>query len=262
MPSTGFWRSKPPAGSTLDRAHPLAQGLVGCWLLNEGAGGAVTNLADGRLSSPAVGGPTWGGLAEGPALVLNGTSQYVPLGDYDLDYITIVARVRAGSGGLGVLVNKNYDGVNVPYGFGTRFTGSQINEGMTYYDGSWHGSGLATNIDGDGREHVVGGTFDGVNLRYWLDGVVNSSNTVSATVLPKNDNPADLGTYRANGHYYEGSVAWLLIYQRALSAAEMQALATDTYQLFAPPVWRRYFIVSEAPPPPTTRRTLPLLGVS
>ena len=37
-------RKKPPYGSRIDPTHPLAQGLMGCWLFNEGGGDKVYNL--------------------------------------------------------------------------------------------------------------------------------------------------------------------------------------------------------------------------
>ena len=37
-------RIKPPLGSYIDWSHPLAEGLVGCWLFNEGSGRATCNL--------------------------------------------------------------------------------------------------------------------------------------------------------------------------------------------------------------------------
>jgi hypothetical protein len=39
------WGStKPPASTQLDRSHPLANRLVGCWPMNEGGGRKITNL--------------------------------------------------------------------------------------------------------------------------------------------------------------------------------------------------------------------------
>jgi hypothetical protein len=37
---------KPPIGATIDWSHPLAQGLVGCWMFNEG-GGIPINIVSG-----------------------------------------------------------------------------------------------------------------------------------------------------------------------------------------------------------------------
>lgn len=50
---------KPPCGTQIDWADPLSQGLVGCWLFNEGAGNIV-NLATGKKYTRCGGGGTWG----------------------------------------------------------------------------------------------------------------------------------------------------------------------------------------------------------
>ena len=36
--ATANFSQKPMLGSQLDYTNPLARGLVGCWMLNEGAG--------------------------------------------------------------------------------------------------------------------------------------------------------------------------------------------------------------------------------
>jgi len=41
-------RKKPPYGSRIDPTHPLAQGLVGCWLFNEGGGNKVFDLVEAK----------------------------------------------------------------------------------------------------------------------------------------------------------------------------------------------------------------------
>ena len=38
-------QQKPPMGYGIDWSHPLASGLVGCWLFNEGAGGVANDLS-------------------------------------------------------------------------------------------------------------------------------------------------------------------------------------------------------------------------
>lgn len=45
IPNRRIADQKPPAGSMIDWGHPLAQGLIGCYLMNEGGGNKVFNLA-------------------------------------------------------------------------------------------------------------------------------------------------------------------------------------------------------------------------
>lgn len=68
------WFTKPRVGAQLNRAHPLARGLVGYWLFNEGSGtkvydvsgngntGTLTNFALSGSIGNWVGSPMGGGL--------------------------------------------------------------------------------------------------------------------------------------------------------------------------------------------------------
>ena len=56
---TGYRRrTKPPLGSRIDWSHPLATGLVGCFLLNENGGTTVFDLASAQLL-PVASGTSW-----------------------------------------------------------------------------------------------------------------------------------------------------------------------------------------------------------
>lgn len=46
------WKSKPPPGSQINRGHPLAQGLMGCFLLNEQGPLLARNLYSNRTYGP------------------------------------------------------------------------------------------------------------------------------------------------------------------------------------------------------------------
>jgi hypothetical protein len=54
----GYWGSrKPPFGTPVDRSHPLSQGLIGCFPLNEGGGGSVGDAVYGDTA--AFHGASW-----------------------------------------------------------------------------------------------------------------------------------------------------------------------------------------------------------
>jgi hypothetical protein len=66
---TRLW-STPPLGSQVDWSHPLASGLVGCWLLNERGGSQVFDLVN-RTALAVLGGAVLGPTG----LVINGAGQ-------------------------------------------------------------------------------------------------------------------------------------------------------------------------------------------
>src|SRR4051812_48283850 len=60
------WRTKTQPGTPVNWQHPLTRGLVGAWLLNEGGGTTVRNLATnpilGSLDANVSWAPSQGGL--------------------------------------------------------------------------------------------------------------------------------------------------------------------------------------------------------
>jgi hypothetical protein len=74
------WTSKPPLGYGLDRAHPLAQGLVAAFPMNEAAG-PIANLVDGGLwarTGTSVWTPSTLPMARCPSF--DGSTQYFDKG--------------------------------------------------------------------------------------------------------------------------------------------------------------------------------------
>src|SRR2546421_50667 len=75
------WLMKPPVGTQINFGHPLAKGLVGCWLFNEFGGKLVSNglfRNHGTLSGATL--PSWSTGPTGPALTFDGSSSYVDVG--------------------------------------------------------------------------------------------------------------------------------------------------------------------------------------
>lgn len=76
--------SKPPRGAVLNRAHPLARGLVSCWLFNEGNGLLVNDLCrsyDGTASGiDSIN--DWVPTPYGTGLNLDGVDAEIGVGDF------------------------------------------------------------------------------------------------------------------------------------------------------------------------------------
>lgn len=70
------YRTKPPKGSLLQRSHPLARGLVGAWLFNEGSGLTAYDSA-GRNNGTLTNGPTWGAGVFGKCLMFDGSNDWI-----------------------------------------------------------------------------------------------------------------------------------------------------------------------------------------
>lgn len=50
---------KPPLGTQINSGHPLAKGLVGCWLMNEGGGNKIYDLSINNALGTLQNSPPW-----------------------------------------------------------------------------------------------------------------------------------------------------------------------------------------------------------
>jgi hypothetical protein len=74
------WLQKPPLGAQIDWSHPLARGLVGCWLMNEGSGARIYDLSGNGNHGTLTGGPLWKPGKAGVGVYYDGTDDYANLG--------------------------------------------------------------------------------------------------------------------------------------------------------------------------------------
>jgi hypothetical protein len=59
-------QTKPPVGVQLNRSHPLARGLVSCFLFNEVTSKTLFNHAQPGTRATQNGSPTWVNTKRGP----------------------------------------------------------------------------------------------------------------------------------------------------------------------------------------------------
>jgi hypothetical protein len=71
---------KPTRGIQINKSHPLARGLVGCWLFNEGTGQKIYNYADPRFSGMIdTGSLSWVPGSTGSAVSVTGQDDRIAL---------------------------------------------------------------------------------------------------------------------------------------------------------------------------------------
>ena len=79
LPKDKKYLLKPPVGSTINWGNPLAQKLVACWLMNEGGGGIIKDIAgrhDGRFSGGSA--PLWKPSSKGRILNFDNVDDDIP----------------------------------------------------------------------------------------------------------------------------------------------------------------------------------------
>jgi len=219
--SLGFWANNNiiPNGLTLylDAGNTLSY---------PGSGTTWIDIAGTADNGTLTGGPTFDS-AVGGNIVFDGSNDYVLMtttnNSNNYDYITICAWVKASAGSRGYIVSAQFGTGEMPYHLNVGGNASSsVLDGFAFYTlSTWNNSGIVTDIRGDGNWHFVCGTFNGTSLVYYVDGVSNSSDTVSATVLPKNSEVPRIGSYFVDFEFFTGSISQVFIYNRALSSTEI-----------------------------------------
>jgi hypothetical protein len=221
---------KPPMGVFRNPYLKINRGIVGDWMMWEGAGPTVEDLSGNGNTGTLTGTvPSWTSGKHGSGILFPGTDEYISTtGDIDLDYVTIIASVKSNSStGSRFIVNKNFSDSVIP--FSLCITPHDSYGGMAYYQSGWKNTDDITDIRNTGRYHHVAGTYDGVRLNYYIDGVLDVSSLEGSGVLPKNNAVVDIGVYRNDNVYFDGIIEYVMIFNRALSASEIALLYRELF---------------------------------
>ena len=260
MPRSLLWpdpRVKPPFGSVeLDRGHPLARGLVGYWLFNEGGGPLALDLAGANIGT-LTNGPTWVSGRAGPALNFDGVNDYVDAG----------AAANFTSEGFTLALWINFDTLD-----GTGEDGNPVlfNKGQFEVDGYYLQSQDAVNRNlvlvtnqsaanqqtkssnntlslGD-WQHLVA-TRSGATVKLYRNGVEVSYASTGTHIDPASTTSNSvIGRYlpSAANFHVNGLIDDVRVYNRALSAVEVLQFFLEPYAMLRPIVRRRYFVAPVA----------------
>ena len=249
---------KPYLGTQLNLSHPLAQGLVGCWLMNEGAGNKAFDLSGNKNSGTFINSPVW--AANGLSLIPN---QYVNMGDIStLKVAKITLAVMLCSSVTGnyqdVAGNNYYDG-NAGYKIAITPTGVMY---FTVMKTSANGLTIPSN------QWCLGvGTYDKINIKFYFNGLLIQS--VPYTTTPAYD-ATQFKIGLSYSDFFNGKIAFVYVYDRALSAQEIAQLYVTPYCIFDEPEMPVWMMAAVTPPVsvsiPTAHLVLqsfpPLGGVS
>ncbi|UCE49956.1 MAG: hypothetical protein JSW47_07325, partial [Phycisphaerales bacterium] len=165
---------KPIRGIQLNRTHPLAKALIGCWLFNEGSGDRVSDLSGNRRTGTLVNGASWTAGLRGSVVDCDSAgSEYTDLGSgafveglpavsvsmwANIRSTATIQRLLSQTNCIDLYWNTNnflYFGVSNDSGvYVTGYISS-----FTPVAGDWH--------------HFVG-TYDGAKVRVFVDCVVGS----------------------------------------------------------------------------------------
>jgi len=248
---------KPPFGTPLNLAHPLAQGLVGCWLFNEGGGTWAYDLSGqrrhgelGNIANPPSATSGWGPGPHGGALIFDGIDDYIlcPAINIGTGPVSFLAWVKGNS-----IPSNQERGIVGAFGTGYFFE----------LERSSYGSGSLTMIVGyptqnpneldggiwapsDISPHFVGMTRDSTKMALYLDGIqVQSSTHVNFTNFNVGNLPIIFGY--PSQKFFSGSISAVMVYNRAFSAEEVAFLHAFPYCMFDEPAYPAWMIPSNIP---------------
>ncbi|RLC75048.1 MAG: hypothetical protein DRJ03_30885 [Chloroflexi bacterium] len=230
----GLWHpyEKPMYGALLNPYHPLAQGLIGCWLFNEGGGNTVFDLSQ-YMHHGSINGATWTIEKFGSILSFDGTDDYIEVPDQNQelapDSLTFAARIKV-SGFVEndrIVTKKTNLNWDASTGWSLELN---IEEKMTFLgSGGTYGDKLSMGWQQDKWFFVAVTKESGATtVKGYLDGQYKD-NQACDTISP-NAQPLALAVYQTQ--YTPIIYSEVYIYNRALSAEEIWQLYTDPFCMF------------------------------
>lgn len=249
-------RQTPPVGARLNRSHPLAKGLVGCWLMNEGNGDVVYDVSgngnNGTLTNmdPET---DWVSGAFGRALDFDGINDYVKMSAGALKVtknITISAWVRAANSNDKDSIIAWDSGSVDAYGMYLKDSGS-VDAACFFIKTLDNGSvkvckNFVAGTIVDGQWYHMVGVYDGMNARVYLDAIEQASGTASGNLAYSEFGNQSLNIGADQVRFREALIADVCIFNRALTSQEIKQLYITPYAMFERPSYVQFFDVAPA----------------
>ena len=202
--------------------------LIAYWTMDETGGATAHDTGAAPANDAALSGsPTFGTGRIGNALSLDGSTQYGTVADeasLDItDAITIAAWIEPAKLATQHLVQKGTMGAPNGYELSLASTGKVFfrlnNTAATRID-----STTLYPTDGHTWMHVAV-TWDGSDMRIYVNGVAEGGTVAGPAAIATNSNPLVIGAVSDLTYKFQGAIDDVRIYNRALSAGEIAALA-------------------------------------
>jgi hypothetical protein len=208
---------------TVSNTGQNPSGLVAAFGFNEGSG-VQTHDASGQGNTGTISSATWSAAGKyGSALSFNGTSAWVTVADAaSLDLtngMTIEAWVNptSNAGWQTIVLKEKYGGL--AYSLYSA-NGSSRPAGYVYTTSELGLAGTAA-LPLNTWTHLAV-TFNGTTMRMFVNGVEVSTRALTGSIVVS-DQPLRIGGNALVGEYYRGMIDEVRVYNRALTAAEIQS---------------------------------------
>jgi len=224
------YKIKPSVAARLIHGHPLARGLVGCWLMNEGVGLKGFDISGCRNDATFNGSAGWRLTRLGPAMDAQGSSNNAGTTFNGTQYseLSISAWVisDAASGTRYILDNSPGSA-----GFGLRLVGAQVD----YFCFSGGSAGVVSKADflSAGQLCHVAAVHNSKNIIYGNGIYLNEA--ASAVGIDDSTEQMGLGGDYLGYYGWDGAIVLVQIWSRSLSAAEIAWLYREPFAMFNRP---------------------------
>lgn len=246
---------KPFRALQINYSHPLARGLTGCWLLNEGTGELVADCGPRRNNGSfhySTAAPAWKSGKHGSCIEF-GTERCIDCGTGKFGWditkeISVIASVNQSASQINTIFGRSvfvrpcklsaYNNGRFKWWVYTDGTDCTINSTSTH----------AT--DGSEWMHVAGIWRPG-DSKLYVNGVQEaneSSSSGSLNFVNDSQSVGIGGTYENSDYYgcWNGKIEYVFIYNRALSAEEVRWLYREPFAMFTRPISPASIHVPEA----------------
>lgn len=225
-------RVKPPLGTQLDWSDPINRGLVGCWLMNEGAGTIVNDLSGNGHVGAFSGNTAWTAGKYGAAIstadqsadriVVPGNA--VGLDGFSACTILFWARNNATTCTVAQYLMDKSGAGPCPYGIYFDAAEQFVVKFVNAAAGVGHAIRYASvNTDW----HLFGAWWDGVNVNTIYDGVFGKSAALAGPMYASAHNVELCGSGGTSA--YNGQVSHVMMYNRALTPSEIARLYREPF---------------------------------
>ena len=224
---------KPVLGNQLELGHPLATGLVGLWLMNEGSGNKVFDLSgNGNTGTFGAGAasPSWTSGDNGHALNFDGGDN-VAVGNRpslaNLNEMTVICSMAHTAGSNDGIVS-DWPGATQRWLLWISTVATKI--GFIVREGGANKEARLTNDYNDGLYHQYAGVFNGTNVSIDVDGGKEIVVGDAVTAMDVETSSVRIGIYATE--HMTGQIQYVYIYNRALSASEIALLYREPFIMF------------------------------
>jgi hypothetical protein len=233
------WQRKPGPHARIDFTHPLASGLTGAWLFNEAAGGMAYDIASGnKFTASGTYGRGTGPFGRG-STQFNGGVQCSGTQGFQNAQLSVLCWVNLSATQLSkcfVDTWGNPGAVNRGWALGISDGSNNVVKWYTAQAGVSEDTIFSGTVLTNGQWYQVVGTFDGTTKRLFVNGKQEASDTWSHTITYTSTTSwfGSLAT-GSNQQQYNGLIDHCLVWNRALTAAEVLELYRRPFRFVRPP---------------------------